>query len=167
MEIKQDTEFIKLCKEVIADYVSKRIDKTGNVKISTDDVYVVWSCKTLQNWKALVSTTLPNGMYFEITHNGDKNETYIDVYKKRDNFVVKQKGQMNMDFGQDVELATNVSYKSPNGTVTNVDHKDMGNKALAFVGTSGVQLGWLASQADMLSGRLADNRLSKHPNLAP
>lgn len=41
MEIKQDTEFIKLCKEVIADYVSKRIDKTGNVKISTDDVYVV------------------------------------------------------------------------------------------------------------------------------
>ena len=46
MEIKQDTEFIKLCKEVIADYVSKRIDKTGNVKISTDDVYVVWSCKT-------------------------------------------------------------------------------------------------------------------------
>ena len=172
MEIKQDTEFIKLCKEVIADYVSKRIDKTGNVKISTDDVYVVWSCKTLQNWKALVSTTLPNGMYFEITHNGDKNETYIDVYKKRDNFVVKQKGQMNMDFGQAieevkrgkkiarkgwngkeqyVELATNVSYKSPNGTVTNVDHKDMGNKALAFVGTSCVQLGWLASQADMLS----------------
>ena len=172
MEIKQDTEFIKLCKEVIADYVSKRIDKTGNVKILTDDVYVVWSCKTLQNWKALVSTTLPNGMYFEITHNGDKNETYIDVYKKRDNFVVKQKGQMNMDFGQAieevkrgkkiarkgwngkeqyVELATNVSYKSPNGTVTNVDHKDMGNKALAFVGTSGVQLGWLASQADMLS----------------
>ena len=83
MEIKQDTEFIKLCKEVIADYVSKRIDKTGNVKISTDDVYVVWSCKTLQNWKALVSTTLPNGMYlvsttlpngmyFEIIHNGDK-----------------------------------------------------------------------------------------------
>ena len=53
--------------------------------------------------------------------------------------------------GQYVELATNVSYKSPNGTVTNVDHKDMGNKALAFVGTSGVQLGWLASQADMLS----------------
>ena len=47
--------------------------------------------------------------------------------------------------GQYVELATNVSYKSPNGTVTNVD------QALAFVGTSGVQLGWLASQADMLS----------------
>ncbi len=53
--------------------------------------------------------------------------------------------------GQYVELAINVSYKSPNGTVTNVNHKDMGNRALAFVGTSGVQLGWLASQADMLS----------------
>ncbi len=52
---------------------------------------------------------------------------------------------------QHVELATNVSYVAPDGSVVNVDHKDMGNKALAFVGTSGVQLGWLASQSDMLS----------------
>lgn len=52
---------------------------------------------------------------------------------------------------QYVELATGVSYKNPAGEVVNVDHDAIGNNALAFVGTSGVQLGWLASQADMLA----------------
>lgn len=52
---------------------------------------------------------------------------------------------------QYIELATNISYKNANGEIINVDHNQMGNKAIAFVGTSGVQLGWLASQADMLS----------------
>ena len=51
---------------------------------------------------------------------------------------------------QFIELTTNVSFIRPNGEVANVDHKDMGNKAIAFHGTSGVQIGWLASQADML-----------------
>ena len=53
--------------------------------------------------------------------------------------------------GQYVELATNISYKAPNCDIVNAEHNDIGNKAFAFVGTSGVQLGWLASQADMLS----------------
>lgn len=53
--------------------------------------------------------------------------------------------------GQYIELAKNVSYISPNGEIVNVNHEAMGNKAVAFVGTSGVQLGWLASQADLLS----------------
>jgi hypothetical protein len=52
---------------------------------------------------------------------------------------------------QFIELATNVSYINPMGNISNVNHEQMGNKAIAFVGTSGVQLGWLASQADMLS----------------
>jgi len=52
---------------------------------------------------------------------------------------------------QFIELATNVSYANPQGNIINVNHEQMGNKAIAFVGTSGVQLGWLASQADMLS----------------
>jgi hypothetical protein len=52
---------------------------------------------------------------------------------------------------QFIELATNVSYVNPQGNIINVNHEQMGNKAIAFVGTSGVQLGWLASQADMLS----------------
>lgn len=53
--------------------------------------------------------------------------------------------------GQYIELAKNVSYTNADGTVVNVDHKAYGHDALAFVGTSGVQLGWLASQADMLA----------------
>ena len=52
---------------------------------------------------------------------------------------------------QFIELATNVSFVRPNGEVVIVNHKDMGNKAIAFHGTSGIQLGWLASQSDMLS----------------
>ena len=84
-----DLEFIKLCKETVRDYANKLVDKTDGVHITADDVFIVWICKTLQNSKALVSTTLPDGMYYEITHNGDKQETYVDAYKKWENFVVK------------------------------------------------------------------------------
>lgn len=53
---------------------------------------------------------------------------------------------------QYIELATCVSYKKvSSGEVVNVNHEQLGNNAIAFVGTSGVQLGWLASQADMLA----------------
>lgn len=52
---------------------------------------------------------------------------------------------------QYIELATCLSYKNLNGEIVNANHDNIGNKALAFVGTSGVQIGWLASQADMLA----------------
>lgn len=52
---------------------------------------------------------------------------------------------------QYVELATNISYKNAAGEIINVEHQSIGNAAFAFVGTSGVQIGWLASQADMLA----------------
>jgi hypothetical protein len=52
---------------------------------------------------------------------------------------------------QYVELATRISYMNARGEVVNCEHEAIGNKALAFVGTSGVQIGWLASQADMLA----------------
>lgn len=84
----KDKQFIDFCKEEIATYVNKRLDKSDNIQITADDVFIVWICKTLQNNKALVSTTLTDGMYYEVTHNGDKNETYIDCYKKWENYVV-------------------------------------------------------------------------------
>ena len=83
-----DKDFIKLCKEEVKKYTNESIDKTDGVQITEDDVFIVWICKTLQNNKALVSTTLSDGMYYEITHNGDKNETYIDAYKKWKNYTV-------------------------------------------------------------------------------
>lgn len=76
-------------KQIVMDYVNEHLDKSDNIRINLEDVYVVWFCKTLQNWKALVSTTLPDGQYYEVTHNGDKQETYLDVYKKWDNKCIK------------------------------------------------------------------------------
>ena len=86
----KNDEFIKLAKGIVADYFNEIADKTDNKQITENDVFVVWSCKTLQNNKALLSTTVSDGMYYEITHNGDKQETYVDAYKKWENFVVKQ-----------------------------------------------------------------------------
>ena len=79
-------EYIQFCKEQIVEYYNERADKTDkNGHITTDDVFVVWYCKTLQNHKALLSTTVPDGMYYEITYNGDKSEAYLDAYKKWEN----------------------------------------------------------------------------------
>lgn len=70
-------------------YVKAQLEKTDtHVTFEEGEVYVVWFCKTLQNWKALVSTTLPDGMYYEVTYNGDKRETYIDSYKKFHNVKI-------------------------------------------------------------------------------
>lgn len=78
-------KFLDLCKEKVAEYFNNRSDKTDKVEISKDDVFVVWSCKTLQNNKALLSTTVSDGMYYELTYNGGKNELYFDAYKKWQN----------------------------------------------------------------------------------
>ena len=80
-----EKDFVRLCKEAVADYANEHIDKTDGRQITEDDVFIVWMCKTLQNNKALVSTTLPDGMYYELTYNGDKSELYIDAYKKWEN----------------------------------------------------------------------------------
>lgn len=58
------------------------------VGINPDDLYIVWFAKTLQNWKAIVSTDVESGLLFEVTYNGDKKETYVDVYKKHLNTAI-------------------------------------------------------------------------------
>ena len=80
-----DKKFIEMCKEKVRDYANEHLDKTDNVQITIDNVFVVWQCKTLQNNKALLSTTLYDGMYYELTYNGDKKELYFDAYKKFEN----------------------------------------------------------------------------------
>lgn len=54
-----------------------------------DDVYVVWFCYILGGWKALLSTPVEDGRYYEITHNDKKNQTYIDTYVKESNILIE------------------------------------------------------------------------------
>ena len=86
-------KFIDLCKEEVMKYANEHLDKTDKKEITIDNVFVVWSCKTLQNNKALLSTTLFDGMYYECTYNGDKNELYFDAYKKWENRCIKLGGK--------------------------------------------------------------------------
>ena len=72
-------------KQIVVDYFNSSVDKTDNVVLTKEDVYIVWFSKTLQNWKALVSTNISDGMYYEVTYNGDREETYLDAYKKWEN----------------------------------------------------------------------------------
>ena len=78
-------KFFQLCTNAVRDYVNGHLEKTDGTKISDEDIFVVWSCKTLQNSKALLSTTISDGMYYELTYNGDKGELYLDAYKKWEN----------------------------------------------------------------------------------
>ena len=82
-------EMLDLCKKVVVDYFNENIDKTDGLKINKDNVFIVWFSKTLQNFKALVSTTVSDGMYYELTYNGDKKELYLDAYKKWENKCIK------------------------------------------------------------------------------
>ena len=81
-------KFLEKKKKKIVKYVNDHLDKTDKKTITEEDVYVVWSCKALQNNKALLSTTLFDGMYYELTYNGDKNELYLDAYKKWENQLI-------------------------------------------------------------------------------
>lgn len=84
-----EKEFVALCKKTVADYANKRLDKSDGKQITENDVFIVWMCKTLQNSKALASTTLLDGMYYELTYNGNTKELYVDAYKKWENFALK------------------------------------------------------------------------------
>lgn len=76
-------EFIKLCKRKVAWYENSRDDKVK--EIDRDDVFIVWSCKTLQNSKCLMSAKHKGAYYYEFTMNGDKGEIYMDTYVKIEN----------------------------------------------------------------------------------
>ena len=60
-----------------------------NKPMTTDDVYVVWYSKSLKNHKALLSTTVCDGMHYELTYNGEKDELYMDAYKKWENICIE------------------------------------------------------------------------------
>lgn len=73
--------------KIVCDYINEHIDKSD--PMPKYEVYIVWLRKTLQNWKFLISSSLFDGMYYEVTYNGDNEEWYLDAYKKFENRVVK------------------------------------------------------------------------------
>lgn len=80
--------FQSVCKKKMVEWYNKNgiADTSLTPPIDLSNVFVVWSCKTLQNYKCLVSTTVSgDGIYAEYTYNGDKQELYEDVYKKLTN----------------------------------------------------------------------------------
>ena len=78
--------FQSVCKKKLVEWYNRQPDAVGLPEIDNSDVFVVWSCKTLQNYKCLVSTTVSgDGIYAEYTFNGDKQELYEDVYRKLTN----------------------------------------------------------------------------------
>lgn len=83
------TQHVETARQLIFEYIEARLEKTDkHVKFTLDQVYAVWFAKVLQNWKALISTELPDGMYYEVTYNDYNNEIYIDAYKKFDNVKI-------------------------------------------------------------------------------
>ena len=75
-------EFIQKCRDIVKGHL-------GKTNMLDDEIFVVWSCKTLQNKKALLSASFKGAPYFEITYNGDKDETDVEWYKKESKYVLK------------------------------------------------------------------------------
>ena len=82
-------DFDAIAKAIVEQYVLEHLDKSDETP--NFEVYTVWKVKVLQNWKWLLSTSLPDGMYYELTLNGDKEEFYLDAYKKFDNRTIPSK----------------------------------------------------------------------------
>lgn len=83
-------EFMKLAARKVAANENKREDI--DVNIDRDDVFTVWSAKTLQNSKCLMSAPHKGAYYYEFTLDGDRNEIYMDVYSKVENIPLDLKG---------------------------------------------------------------------------
>lgn len=71
---------------IVLEYIEEHLDQSDPPAMY--EVYIVWKAKVLQNWKYLVSSTLADGMYYELTFDGDKERWYLDAYKKFENRVV-------------------------------------------------------------------------------
>ena len=72
--------------QIVREYIFEHLDKSDETPEL--EVFIVWKCKALLNWKYLLSSSLCDGMYYELTFNGNKNEWYLDAYKKFENRVI-------------------------------------------------------------------------------
>ena len=84
-----EVDFREKAISAIVNFFNNNRGVSDSTPLEASMVYVVWQCKVLQNNKALLSTTVSDGMYYEFTWNGDKEEGYLDCYKKWSNSLVK------------------------------------------------------------------------------
>lgn len=89
MKLNGSAEFIQKAKEAVYLMVIEGLDPTDHVEFTIDDVYVVNSQYVLGSQKAQLSTTLPDGKYYEVTYNDAKEEMYVDGYVKFNNHLIK------------------------------------------------------------------------------
>lgn len=83
-KIEGTQDYEKIAKQIVYNYYTER-----GIEISIENIYVIWMCKTLENIKGILSTTIPDKKMYEITYNGQKNELYFDPYLQTDNIVIK------------------------------------------------------------------------------
>ena len=89
MSVEDVLPFQERACQLVFDYVKARLEKTDtHITFGIDEVFVVWACYILGNWKVLISTTLPDAMYYEVTCDGAKEKYYIDAYKKWENVAI-------------------------------------------------------------------------------
>ncbi len=79
-----NAEFVGKAKALVRDYTNENLVEK-NAVIGTEDVFVVWDCYILGNIKALLATSLRDGMFYEVTYNKQKDEIYLDAYRKIEN----------------------------------------------------------------------------------
>lgn len=91
-EPKTAEEYLDKARRIVLNHYNApfvdAVDPLANLPLTLEEVYIVWFSKVLKNWKALVSTDVNDGLYYEVTYNGEKKETYLDVYGKISNTVI-------------------------------------------------------------------------------
>ena len=87
---------IEKAKALVREYVDKHIDhNNANAKYS---IFVIWQASVLENFKCLIATTLPAGMYFELTYDGEHGCWYFDAYQKVENRVINDDGLLKQSY---------------------------------------------------------------------
>lgn len=88
-EYESNTDWQDLARQIVFDWAYEGLGEYFNhPTFSKDEVYVVWYCFILGGWKALISTTLPDGRYYEVTYDKNKKQVYLDTYRKTHNQAI-------------------------------------------------------------------------------
>ena len=95
LQVTENSPYPIIARALVFNYVREHLDPTDGTKFEFDDVYVVSFAYVMGNYKCLLSTTLPDGMYYEVTYDRDRCLAYLDVYKRFDHKEVAVPARRN------------------------------------------------------------------------